>query len=151
MWYLLLFPRTVSFFTGHGLREDISNPHFLHLWIASFHVSHSFLMTLLAIAPLHSTAPCPLRCVPWGCPTAGEQHLNGPRVPGTRPWGVSLYTHRLQHCSPNPLAACKRERTLWGKVLQKGRTRCWSGAGRRNHWTNSSRGKGRGVRPQELQ
>lgn len=89
-----LFPRTVSFSTAHGLREGILTPNTCisstcELQAVFTDPTHSSWHPLSH--PLHSTVPCPLRGAPRGCPTAGEQHLNGPRAPGPRPRGVSLH------------------------------------------------------------
>lgn len=102
------FLRTVSSSTAHGLREGVWNP--TVLWIASCHIPHSFLTALV-------TPPCTAQFhvpsdAPRGCPSAGQQHLNAPRAPGTHPqWDSTSAAQILwQHA--------KRERTSWGKVLQ---------------------------------
>lgn len=92
MWYLLLFPRTVSFFTGHGLREDILNPNFLHLWIVSFYISHSFLMTLLVTPPCTAQFHVPLDVFHGGVPLLENSISMAPELQG-HGLGVCLYTH----------------------------------------------------------
>lgn len=149
-----LFPRRVSFSPAHGLREGILNPNICisstcELPVFTDHTHSSW--HPLSHPPAQHSSMSPQRCSMGvsHCWRTASQWPQSSRA--TASGCVSTPTVRLHHCIPNPLAACKRERTLWGKVLEDGRRRCWSGAGRRNHWTNSSGGKGRGVRPQELQ
>lgn len=145
-----LFPRTVSLSTAQGLREGILNPRSVFPPPVNGQISHITLIPpgTAHHSPLHSTVA--LRCS-MGCPPAGEQHLNGPRAPGTQPWVCPYTPSETPPLQPKSSGSMQKRKDIMSKVLEDSRMRCWSRAGRRNHWTNSRGGKGRAVRPQELQ
>lgn len=103
-----------------------------------FHISHSFPMAL----PI--TAPCTAQLhsdVPWGVPLLENSISVAPEFQSHSLGCVSTPPVRLHHCSPNPLAACKRERTSWAKSL---RTAGWgAGAEQEGETTGQTAGEGK--------
>lgn len=89
-----LFPRTVSFSTAHGLREGVANPknlYFLHLWIASCHISHSSLMALVT-PPCTAQLHVPSDVFHGGVPVLDNSISLSPEFQG-HGLGVCLHTH----------------------------------------------------------
>lgn len=111
-----LFPRTVSFSTAHGLREGILTPNTCisstcELQAVFTDPTHSSWHPL-SHPPAQHSSMSPQRCsegVSHCWRTASERPQSSR---ATASGCVSTPTVRLHHCIPNPLAACKRERTL---------------------------------------
>lgn len=136
-----LFPRTASFSTAHGLRKGILNPN-IHIsstcdWVFTYHTHSSW--------HCPPQPPCTVQLhsdvFHGGVPLLENSISMAPEFQGHGLGCVSTPTVRLHHCSPNPLAACKRERTSWAKSLS---TAGWgAGAEQEGETTGQTAGEGK--------